>query len=218
MQFNVSFVYGHNTAGERLSLWNAIRSLTGNLPWLLLGDFNGVRFMNEKVGDDINWPPYMADFNACCNEALLEDLRATGFHLTWDNRSSGERFLARKLDRALVNTAWLSAFPLAEASFLPPRSSDHCSIIVNLGVELYRRKITFKFFNFWITHADFDRLVTEVWTSSLFEGSPMFHVCKKLKLLKERLKVFNQDNEQKKRRYSIKIISRTCQKNLVWPE
>ena len=137
-----------------------------------------MRFSNEKIGGDPDWPPYMEDFNSCCNEALMEDLRATGFHLTWDNRSSGERFLARKLDRASVNPAWLSMFPLAEATFLPLGSSDHCSIVVSTGVELSKRKITFKFFNFWANHDAFDSLVVEVWASH-FKGSHMFQVCKK---------------------------------------
>ena len=37
-----SFVYGHNTSGERMTLWNDISSLRGNLPWILVGDFNVV--------------------------------------------------------------------------------------------------------------------------------------------------------------------------------
>ena len=154
------------------------------------GIFNVVRFLNEKVGGVLDWPPYMEYFYSCCNEAMLKDLRATGFHLTWDNLSSGERFLAQKLDRALVNHAWLSSFPLVEATFLPPGSSDHCPIVANIDVELYRRKITFKIFNFWTNHDAFESLVAEVWNYH-FEGSYMFQICKKLKLLKERLKGFN---------------------------
>ena len=103
IQFQATFIYGHNTAPKRLSLWNDIISLRRSIPWIVLGDFNVVRFMNERLGGDPDWPPYMEDLNSCCNEAMLDDLKATEFHYTWDNKSSGDRFLTRKLDRVLVN-------------------------------------------------------------------------------------------------------------------
>ena len=148
IRFQATFIYGHNTAPKRLPLWNDLLSLRRSLPWILLGDFNVVRFMNERLGGDPDWPPHMEDLNSCCTEAMLEDLKATSFHYTWDNRSSGDRFLTRKLDRVLVNPDWMSTFPLAKAAFLPAGSLDHSPTVVNLGVELYRRRGDLPFFQF----------------------------------------------------------------------
>ena len=132
----------------------------------------------------------MEDLNSCCTEAMLEDLKATGFHYTWDNNSSGDRFLTRKLDRVLVNPDWLSSFSFAEAAFLPSGSSDHSPVVVNLGVELYRRRVTFRFFNFWAAHPEFESIVVGIWNTPM-DGSRLYQVCTKLKLLKEWLKTFN---------------------------
>jgi len=50
----------------------------------------------------------------------------------------------------------------------------------------------FKFFNFWMSHPDFDRMVSEVWDSP-FHGSPMYILCAKLRLLKCKLKQNNKE-------------------------
>ena len=143
--FQASFVYGFNTPGERLPLWADIMHLRGHLPWILLGDFNIVRFPTERTGGNMDWPPYMDDLNIYCSEAHLEDLKATGFHLTWDNKGSAEQYKSRKLDRVLVNPAWHSLFPLSEALFLPRGSSDHSPMTVSAGINVYHRKTSFKF-------------------------------------------------------------------------
>ena len=138
----------------------------------------------------MDWPPYMEDLNHCCSEAHLEDLKATGFHLTWDNKGSAEQFKSRKLDRVLVNPAWHSSFPLSEAQFLPPGSSDHSPMIVTAGINIYKHKISFKFFNLWADHSEFQHLVEDVWSTPV-AGIPIYQVSQKLKLLKEKLKDLN---------------------------
>ena len=50
--------------------------------------------------------------------------------------------------------------------------------------------MTFRFFNFWASHPDFDRIVVGIWNTPM-DGSRLFQVCKKLKCLKEKLKAFN---------------------------
>ena len=74
--FSASFVYGFNTPEEWLSLWDDIKQLSSNDPWILLGDFNVVRFLSEKVGGDLSWPPHMDYLNNCCYENKLDDLKA----------------------------------------------------------------------------------------------------------------------------------------------
>ena len=110
--------------------------------------------MNERLGGDPDWPPHMDDLNECCYETCIEDLKLVGFHLTWDNRSSADSFTSRKLDQVMVNPTWLSHFPLSEALFLPPRTSDHCLMTVNIGINLHKRKPTFRFYNIWAEHAE----------------------------------------------------------------
>ena len=49
--FYVSVVYGHNSAGDRKALWDEMRELHGYIAaeaWILTGDFNSVRWDNER--------------------------------------------------------------------------------------------------------------------------------------------------------------------------
>ena len=73
--------------------------------WTILGDFNVIQKPEERDGGDTSWPNYMEELNECCLNAHLDDLRFTGQLYTW-SKGSGEGFLARKLDRALVNHSW----------------------------------------------------------------------------------------------------------------
>ena len=68
-----------------------------------MGDFNVVRFSSERLGGNLDWPAHMEEFNECCVDAGLDDLRHTGHFLTW-SKGEGDGFLLRKLDRALVNS------------------------------------------------------------------------------------------------------------------
>ena len=134
-------------------------STMGAAPWLVLGDFNIVRYGEEKLGGDTNCPNYMDDLNLCCYDAGLEDLKFSGTFLTW-SKGSGQGFIARKLDRALVNMEWMSKFTEAEACFLESGASNHSPILVNTGMHLHLRKPPFRFFNFGMDNPDFSDLVS----------------------------------------------------------
>lgn len=115
---------------------------------------------------------------------------SSGYFYTWTNRKSGEDLIVVKLDRAMVNTEWLQVFPFAKAHFHKPITSDHSCIEVTLDNHMPSRPKPFKFFNSWTKHQDYHSVTDEVWRTKVI-GSPMFIVSKKLKLVKEALKVFN---------------------------
>ena len=193
-KFSVSFIYAQNDYILRRALWNHLRLLSQSCsqqPWLVLGDFNVVRKDNERQGGAQDWHPYMDEFNECCCEASLEDLRYIGCHLTW-SKGSGEGYIARKLDRALVNSSWFSAFPDAFANFLERGPSDHSPILVDFRLQQHIRKPPFRFFNFWISSPAFEANVHQIWHSSIL-GSPQFVLSQKLKLVKGFLKTLNKN-------------------------
>ena len=150
-RFFASFVYGFNTATKRSPLCRDIRQISTGIataPWILLGDFNVVRHPSERLGGDPSWHPYFDDFNACCYQSSLDDLRYSGHYLTWSNKSSDDKLISSKLDRALINIHWESIFNGSNAIFLPPGVSNHCPTLVSTGVAIRTRKPSFKFFNF----------------------------------------------------------------------
>ena len=163
--FHASFVYGLNTSQERKELWRNIHQISrmaSAFPWVLLGDFNVVRHPEERRGGATNWPTYMDDFNECCYENSLDDLRHSRNMVTW-SKAAGESFLARKLDRVLVNNNWLAALPNAAAEFPTAGPSDHSPTIVRFGLVVHHRRPSFKFYNFWAEDSDFLEIVSRSW-------------------------------------------------------
>lgn len=70
-------------------------------PWLMMRDFNAVRFMNERVGGSNNWLGWMNDLDSCLCRNGLEDLRFPGQFFTWHNKRESAPIMC-KLDRAVV--------------------------------------------------------------------------------------------------------------------
>ena len=192
--FLASFVYGLHTRREQATLWHSLQEVadSDNTPWVVLGDFNVVRKPEEREGGSLVWTEACEDLERCCMEAQLDDLRFSGHYLTW-SRGEGENYLARKLDRVLVNHVWLETFVEAEARFLPPGLSDHSPMIVSMGLPLLKRKSFFKFFDLWTESPLFMDIVEKVWQTQI-DGTPIYRFCQKLKLLKSHLRLLNNNN------------------------
>ena len=113
----VGFVYAYNEHSHRVPLWNSICQLSAmplikNSPWIVLRDFNQVLDTSEVYSlypspIDVGG---ITDFQDCLQESEIFDLSFRGCPLTWSNKSPSNP-KSRKLDRALVNEAWIDKFP-----------------------------------------------------------------------------------------------------------
>lgn len=193
--FFCSIVYAHNEKEERRSLWAILVEFSCSIqqPWVILGDFNTVRIAEEKVGGRPIHPRAIRDFQNCLFQACLTDLKATGCRYTWSNRSFGQRRVLCKLDRCLINSHWLDLFAESEVDFLPQGTSDHSPMILTrYNLSLSGRR-PLKFYNAWVEHPDFFKVVRESWNSSV-AGNPMLIFTTKLKRLKKCLREWSKDN------------------------
>ncbi|XP_039001171.1 uncharacterized protein LOC120127313 [Hibiscus syriacus] len=183
--------------------------LYGNLPWVLGGDFNVILNSNESSNSSFLGPflsSDMKEFQDALFDLNLCDHPFFGPTFTWSNKHQ-DSYLARKLDRVIVNHKWFSSFPKSHVEFQAPGISDHCLAITWLTTETHvDRPKPFKFFNFWAQHPEFMNVVRESWQTST-HGSPMQNLFFKLKLLKTRLKSLNQH-------YYSDISARVKQKKL----
>ena len=73
----------------------------------------------------------------------------------------GRRRISRKLDRVLVNDAWLDEYPTARACFDTPDVSDHSPGMVCLYEVPRRRNPSFKFKNSWAKEEGFKEVVRD---------------------------------------------------------
>ncbi|KAL7197307.1 hypothetical protein ACSBR2_019903 [Camellia fascicularis] len=159
-------------------------------PFVVLGDFNAIRYYHEKFGGFSTWSLEKEAFNSYILRSELVDLSYGGCLFTWANKREGGDYIATKIDRVIVNEAWLDQFPASTASFPTSCISDHSPAVVTVTEKVSSFKKPFKFFDFWAKHDEFIPSVTSVWNQYI-HGVPMFRVCQKLRKLKPILKALN---------------------------
>ena len=95
-------VYGSNEDGQRAALWEELSQVRARWPmaWCLVGDFNCIRFLSERLGCEL-FSPAMFAFSDFIDSNSLVDLPSEGTSFTWF-RDSGIPSMSR-IDRALVS-------------------------------------------------------------------------------------------------------------------
>ncbi|KAL2224464.1 UNVERIFIED_CONTAM: hypothetical protein Sindi_3064900, partial [Sesamum indicum] len=124
----ITVVYGASEVIDRRNLWTALETLSqqcSDIPWMVGGDFNAVRDLNEVCGISGDIRMATEEFNAGILEAGLIPLPMQGEWFTWHNCSTSMRSLWKRLDRILINDRWLARFPSAYYHSFTPRTSDH---------------------------------------------------------------------------------------------
>ncbi|KAL9237052.1 hypothetical protein vseg_011642 [Gypsophila vaccaria] len=189
-RFLFSLVYDFNTTAERMSLWEVLstyKKYTG--PWIVCGDFNNVLFLNERLGAEVLLAE-IEPFRKCVQVCDLVDIKSTGAFFTWNNKQAGVNRVFSRIDRVLVNGAWLSSFPDWYAHFLFEGVFDHYPCMVQSVGAHFRKPSPFKYFNMWSMAPECKRIITERWSMEV-NGYIMFQVVHKMKLLKSDLRVLN---------------------------
>lgn len=163
IDFLVNFIYGFNSAEERVSLWSDIRAMSASvtIPWLLTGDMNTTLSVDDRMKNGVIFPCDTSELRNLTVNLQLQDLRYTGCRLTWNNNHSGANRLFCKLDRALVNDLWLHMFENSSATFYVPGPSDHSPCLINWNLDIGRRKSIFRFCTMWTKDPRFLPLVEE---------------------------------------------------------
>jgi hypothetical protein len=134
-------------------------------------------------------------FNKLIEEMHLVDIRTTNGLFTWQNKHSGERHIASRLDHFLVSESIMVGRGEIGATVLPTIGSDHWPICLewwHLGEFINR---PFHFEKFWLHHQEFRHLMKEWWESfPEIDGSCMFVFQYKLKQIKECVKKGNKES------------------------
>ncbi|XP_043697386.1 uncharacterized protein LOC122648199 [Telopea speciosissima] len=163
--FFCTVVYALNSVVARKELWEDVGAIASAIinPWAVLGDFNVIRSNNEKIGGDPVRIEAMDDFKSFIDGAGLLDLKWKGEDLTWNNRQVGDARICCKLDRVLVNLAWMDVFRSSDATFYPPGLSDHSPVVVVVVDKADFGPKPFRFFEAWIGRDGYDEVVWQGW-------------------------------------------------------
>ncbi|XP_059306501.1 uncharacterized protein LOC132057943 [Lycium ferocissimum] len=91
--FLLTVVYAFNTREERRSLWSYLESVHRGVtqPWVLMGDFNAVLNMDDRIGRSRVSMAEVYEFHDCVEACGLMELPAQGSGNTWSvNRGKTE--------------------------------------------------------------------------------------------------------------------------------
>ncbi|XP_071697168.1 uncharacterized protein [Rutidosis leptorrhynchoides] len=192
-----SFIYASNVGKQRLLLWKELHvhaTITNNLPWVLMGDFNVTRALNEHSSGCSMLSNEMKDFNDCVNDIEVEDIGSSGFHYTWTKSLRNPQCnTLKKLDRILCNEDFINTYHDASGTFMPYLVSDHNPAILYLPKGSKKKKKSFMFMNHIARKDEFLPIVVKGW-NVIVNGYKMYQVVTKMKLLKKDLKNLNWSN------------------------
>ncbi|KAK9714242.1 hypothetical protein RND81_06G080800 [Saponaria officinalis] len=155
---------------DRAALWDFLCSSCTQMAWVVLGDSNCVRKVEERISDAPPNLPAMNDFNAAIYSAGLKDLTTCGHEFTWINKQDGSACKWMRLDRVLVNVGWQTYFPSAFATAHNAGISDHSPIVITVGTFSPCPR-QFRFLNCWSLDKNFIPIVTDVWKNTV-KGCP----------------------------------------------
>lgn len=186
VHFFASFVYAANDHMIWRSLWHSLeifKQLVTDFPWVIVGDFDAMLSEEEHAGGSFNSYTAISEFCGCVAQIEVMDLHYSGMRYTWSGSPHGVG-VVRKLDRVLVNDAFVQKFRNSKARFLAPKTSDHSPAILEFGgCENAKGRGSFKFQNFLTHRPNFLDLVREGWNVN-GGGVMMYKVVQKLKHLK----------------------------------
>ena len=145
-------LYGPTRDEIRPDLWNELKGVRQRWvqPWCIFGDFNVVRFPNERLGCS-RLSATMVDFLDFIEDLNLVDLPLHGDSYTWCNGSSNPSM--SRIDRVLVFADWEEHYSDVIQKLLPRFISDHTPILLEVG-GMARGKRAFKFENMWLKDPD----------------------------------------------------------------
>ncbi|XP_074305163.1 uncharacterized protein LOC141640176 [Silene latifolia] len=215
-------VYASNHARVRDNLWKNLINISSTTNcWIIIGDFNVVRDVLERVSNTPSCLVDILDFNFCLLKYGLDDLNSSGCDMTWTNNQDIATLVWSKLDRALINTQWMAQFPATAVHFLSSGISDHSPALVTVFEDKYVGH-RFSFLNYWVDHPNYHDQVLEAWQTPV-QGSQIFTLFRKLNVKTKLQALHKQSFSQIQKRVkdskeALHDCQRQIQANLHLPE
>ncbi|CAI9094743.1 OLC1v1030530C1 [Oldenlandia corymbosa var. corymbosa] len=161
----LSAVYAMSTQTDCGALWETLVSFRQNHPasaWIIGGDFNVIRSLEEYSGTLVQDYNAIEDYNECIESCGLLEAHTIGEDYTWGGmRQMG--WVSKKLDRVLFSEEWEDLFLNTSIENLNRTSSDYCPMLLTFALQGDSKPRLFRFQNMWLRRSNFFHVVQENW-------------------------------------------------------
>ena len=120
-------VYGPFQLARKPTFLKEMRALNtwiGRGHWVVGGDFNLIRSLDEKKGGIRSLNNISASFNDIIEDLHLVDVHTLNIFYTWQNKRSGPRHISSQVDQFLVSESVLMGEGEIGSIIMPMASSD----------------------------------------------------------------------------------------------
>ena len=173
--------------------------------WCVLGDFNSVLYVGDRIGGNDMHDSEMKAFADCIMLSELQEMRFQVAYHTWTNKTIWSR-----LDRAFINTMWFELFNFTQILYKPIAISDHAPMIIEMpGCPKPSKQ--FQFCDMWIRDPTFLDIISSTLPNSRhkdpFTQLILFLSCTKSALQKlNKGKYVDLRHQQSKARQALSTI------------
>jgi len=177
-EFVISGVYGPHTPRERknfLQNLKAMRTRIPEKPWIVGGDFNLIKSLEEKRGGLRRMDTDMEMFGDMIRDQRLVDIQTINGNHTWNNQRGGANQIASRLDRFLISEQIMMKDVFIEATILPVAGSDHWPIKLEIDLKQRPNNKPFRFEAFWLRNEELIEKLEEWWRKSEQKGKNKMH-------------------------------------------
>ncbi|XP_021974476.1 uncharacterized protein LOC110869541 [Helianthus annuus] len=201
-------IYASTNSSIRRQMWNELLALKESIQgkWILLGDFNEVRFPEERFNSQFDaWNALC--FNNFIMNAGLQEYNMGGRKYTF---MTGDGRNLSKIDRVLVCGEFIMKWPEATLLALNRDVSDHCPLILTTTANNFG-PTPFWVFHSWMEMYGFDEAVRRGLEKECDSGFKDECVATKLKAIKDEVKLWR-SNEKIKEEEQLVTANENLQK------
>lgn len=127
-------------------------------PWILEGDFNQVRWVNDRSGD-LRGLSLICEFNDVITDFEVLEIPLKNRKYTWSSKRSEPTF--SKLDRVFLSADWNLKFPTITLQALEMTVSDHAPLLLECkNLQTQRRQPRLE--TFWLKYKQASDIVSQI--------------------------------------------------------
>ncbi|XP_019252913.1 PREDICTED: uncharacterized protein LOC109231732 [Nicotiana attenuata] len=170
-----------------------LKNIQSNGPWLIIGDFNSVLHVDDRMNGVPVHQTEITDFQNCIDDIGVGHYTKRGYKFSWSNKRDVDIRIYSHIDWAFGNADWFQQYNGVEAIYMLPGCSDHSSIMINTDVVKLKVKEPFRLLSTVMQLQEYKEVVQATWSQQI-QGHSMYSIWRKLKLIELQTRGLQQEH------------------------